>query len=234
MKHSYFVFLQDNNQPENKNLTIPMSVGDCPAIFFQEPQLMLTNPAMSMDDDDQCISPALPLTFNSPINSLVEQGASLSNSRLGTQHISANSMSSQFTRSFSSTVSHSSPMYSKPQDVRHVNMTNHRHNKCIITNTDSDSMNSSIPSSSHNKNNINIQRRRYERIYIELQRSGLMEITIKTADLMKSNLLLSKQIKDLKHETAIHIRALFNNPNNRNVRNELLQRVIKKRKMPRL
>ena len=73
------------------------------------------------------------------------------------------------------------------------------------------------------KEEMNMRRQRFLRTQDALQKSGLMGITMKTADLMKNNWLLGKEIEELKKQTAEMIKSIFSNPDNQKLRNEILQ-----------
>lgn len=55
---------------------------------------------------------------------------------------------------------------------------------------------------------------RFLRTATALQRSGLMEITIKTADILKQNRLVNREIKRLREETIKFFQSVIRNPEN--------------------
>ena len=66
------------------------------------------------------------------------------------------------------------------------------------------------------------RKRRFERTKDALEQSGLLEITMKTAELIKSNRTLDSDISELKKSSQEFLRSVLNNPQNRQLREFLL------------
>ncbi len=62
------------------------------------------------------------------------------------------------------------------------------------------------------------RKKRFNRTRDALEKSGLMGITLKTADLLKSNQSLEREIMDLKKETEKLLQAILRNPGNERLR----------------
>ncbi|KAL3875080.1 hypothetical protein ACJMK2_038017 [Sinanodonta woodiana] len=62
---------------------------------------------------------------------------------------------------------------------------------------------------------------RYDKTAAALQQSGLMDITIKTAELLRKNAALQKELQKLKQETSLFLYSVLNNPENEALRNFL-------------
>lgn len=74
--------------------------------------------------------------------------------------------------------------------------------------------NATASSSSSCGDNTEVKRRRFLRTREALERSGLLNITMRTADLIKSNYVLNKQIEGLKSQTAELLKSIFDCPEN--------------------
>ena len=59
------------------------------------------------------------------------------------------------------------------------------------------------------------KRARYERTLNVLNRSGLLDITMKTAELMKQNNQLNKELQQLRSDTEMFVASVLSNPENR-------------------
>ena len=81
--------------------------------------------------------------------------------------------------------------------------------------------NATVSGSSTCSDNTDIKRRRFMRTREALERSGLLNITMRTADLIKSNYVLNKQIDELKCQTAELLRSIFDCPENEKVSKSL-------------
>lgn len=57
--------------------------------------------------------------------------------------------------------------------------------------------------------------RRYKRTQEALQSSGLLDVTMKTAELIKRNRQLQKDIQDFKKETVEFLKSVLRNPENK-------------------
>ncbi|XP_060070568.1 uncharacterized protein LOC132550514 [Ylistrum balloti] len=68
---------------------------------------------------------------------------------------------------------------------------------------------------STNSKSSNLRRKRYKKTADALQGSGLMDITLKTAELIQRNRKLQKEIEDLKCEAAQFYQSVLQNPENR-------------------
>lgn len=66
------------------------------------------------------------------------------------------------------------------------------------------------------------RKRRFNRTRDALERSGLMGITMKTADLLKSNETLERDIEKLKRETEQLLQAVLKNPGNEHFKERFL------------
>jgi hypothetical protein len=64
--------------------------------------------------------------------------------------------------------------------------------------------------------------RRFERTRSALQQSGLLDVTMNTADLMKCNRTLDSELVQLRKSTHDLLRSILNNPQNRPLREFLL------------
>ncbi|KAK3595494.1 hypothetical protein CHS0354_021591, partial [Potamilus streckersoni] len=65
------------------------------------------------------------------------------------------------------------------------------------------------------------KKNRYDKTAAALQQSGLMDITIKTAELLRQSAALQKELHKLKHETSLFLQSVLNNPENEALRNFL-------------
>lgn len=73
-------------------------------------------------------------------------------------------------------------------------------------------------------NNVTSQKKeRYKRTADALQGSGLMDVTMKTAELLKKNRALQKEIEQFKKESALFLEKVLNNPENADLRDLLLK-----------
>ena len=71
-----------------------------------------------------------------------------------------------------------------------------------------------LPGCSKSKPNV-VKCKRYKRTHEALQSSGLLDVTMKTAELMKRNRQLQKDIKDFKKETVEFLKSVLQNPENK-------------------
>lgn len=72
-----------------------------------------------------------------------------------------------------------------------------------------------------NSKSSNLKRKRYKKTADALQGSGLMDITVKTAELIQKNSKLQKDINQLKREAAQFCESVLQNPENRVLREKL-------------
>ncbi|XP_033735505.1 uncharacterized protein LOC117324019 [Pecten maximus] len=72
-----------------------------------------------------------------------------------------------------------------------------------------------------NSKSSNLKRKRYKKTADALQGSGLMDITVKTAELIQRNSKLQKEIDQLKKEAAQFYESVLQNPENREIREKL-------------
>lgn len=73
-------------------------------------------------------------------------------------------------------------------------------------------------------NNVTtLKKERYKRTADALQGSGLMDVTMKTAELLKKNRALQKDIEQFKKESALFLEKVLNNPENADLRDLLLK-----------
>ena len=82
---------------------------------------------------------------------------------------------------------------------------------------------SSGPRGTHDSPSVNNDRRkRFNRTRDALEKSGLMGITMKTADLLKSNESLEQEILELKKETETLLQSILMNPGNERFKNKYM------------
>ncbi|KAK7016233.1 hypothetical protein SK128_024793 [Halocaridina rubra] len=73
----------------------------------------------------------------------------------------------------------------------------------------------SLDSSSRSRESYESRRRRFMRTAEALRHSGLLDITMKTAELLRKNHELQKEIENLQKETRKFVLSVLNNPENR-------------------
>lgn len=68
------------------------------------------------------------------------------------------------------------------------------------------------------KSDVDLKKHRYNQTALALQQSGLMKITIKTAELLRKSRTLQQELSKLRRETSLFVQAVLSNPENKHLR----------------